>query len=419
MPNSINLPACTNLWTEQQIDLYNKLDFYLAKVAVDFLPKWEVYESLCEKQKWMPNMGPIMRAVHIEPTPVLRSTFFPQLVETLSYKDVIEVREATAQSRLRKHRFESNVFNFVPSFQDFIADHINPTMEQITRMIQSGKDIFTRTYIWECSPNVWVGGELVAAPHIPNDATMQANKTTAWIQAMIADAQPLDLRTINLLGTVMESDLGATPYEGSNKMEVNEGLKGKFCLVIGSEVWNNFTFDQFLLDNRQIDLNIVTERFKGSLWGKWTTKLERFEMRIAADGTIPVPETIEEDPASVEYGETKMNPAYVNAPYAVAFAFGGAGYRTLSVGPPPAPFSAGSGMSYEDFQKMDWNGKVELTRNILVPCLDGDGNVVNDTNKYGEGIQAISQVLLGSLAVRRRNVVPIIYQRQRVGANIS
>lgn len=422
MPNSVNLPACTNLWSEQDIALYNKLDFWLAKTQVGFFKRFQTYASLLEKDKWQANMGPVMKAVHIEPAPVLRSDFYPQAIESLSYKDVIEVREGVAQSRLRKHRSESQLFNFVASFQDFIRDHITPTNKQITELISVNQDIFLRTYMFQCSPYVWVCGanqELTAVAHVPNDATFTQVKDANILQALIAQVGgTLDLRNINKLGTVMENDLGCDYYEGSAKMEVNQALQGKFCMVMGTEPWNNFTFDQFLLDNRQIDLNIITEQFRGSLWGKWTTKLERYPMRIARDGTIPAPETVEEAAAAYDFGETKPNPAYVNAPYEVAFAMGGAGYRTLEVGPPPEPFSSGS-ISIDRFNAMDWNGKVALTRDVMVKCLDGEGKLTTDTNKYGEYAQLISQYLLGAIAVRRRNVVPVIFLRQRVGANIS
>ncbi|MDO8335172.1 MAG: hypothetical protein Q7T74_00090 [Candidatus Saccharibacteria bacterium] len=422
MPNAIDLPACTNLWTQEDVNRFQKYDPYLAKIQVGMFKRFSTYASLLEKEKWTQNMGPTMHAIHIVPATVLRSSFYPNLITTLSAKDVIEVREASSQSKIRKHRFESQLFNFVASFQDFIRDHINPTNKQIVELISVARDIFIRSYMWECSPYVWVCGknqELTAAPHIPNDGSMQTNKTQAFIQALIADCDgTLDLRNINKLGTVMENDLGCDYYEGSAKMEVNQGLQGKFCMVMGSEPWNNFPFDPYLLDNRSVDLNIVTEQFRGSLWGKWTTKLERYPYRFAADGTSPAPEIIEEAPAAFDYGETKPNPAYTAAPFELAFAMGGGGYRTLEVGPPPEPFSKGS-MDLDAFKAMDWNGKVSLTRDVQVPCLDAEGAVTYDTNKYGEFAQLISQVVFGALAVRRRNVVPALFLRQRVGANVS
>lgn len=419
MPNSIDLPACTNLWTQQQIDLYNKLPFYLAKQQCCFFKKWQVYPDLLNSTPWTPNQSDVMKGVHKEPAPVIRSTFFPNAIDTLSAKDVIEVREVTEQAKLRKHRFESNLMTFVPSFQDFLRDHVSATNEDIVSKIAIARDLFIRTYLFHASPKVWICGaspELTATAYITGSG-MNAAKTTAALQALVATAGigPLTLRSLNRLGTVMSVDEAVDFYEGSAGQQVNEGLKGKYCAVVSSEVWDAWQADAFLLANRQLDMNIVTDKFRGSLWGRWTTKLERFELRIAADGTIPAPETVEENPAAYNYGETVVNPAYVNAPFAVAFAFGADGYKTISVGPPPAPFSSGK-MSEDAFSAMNWNGKVEMTRNLKIKCLDGAGAVVEDTNKYGEYIQLISQVVFGIIATRRRNVIPIIYQRARMAA---
>lgn len=172
-----------------------------------------------------------------------------------------------------------------------------------------------------------------------------------------------------------------------------------------------------MLANRQINLDVITGKFRGSIFGRWTTMLERFPIRIAADGTIPAPQTIETNSNAQDYGETKPNPTYVSAPYEVGFAFGADGYKRLEVGPPPSAFAKGE-MSMKAFRALQWNGMPQITKDILVKVLDDAGATQLDTNKYGHYLQIISEVTLGICPVRRRNVVPVIYRRQRVGASV-
>ena len=197
-----------------------------------------------------------------------------------------------------------------------------------------------------------------------------------------------------------------------------EALKGKYCLIHGQEVWDAFTdTGSFLLANRPLNLDIVTGPFKGSLWGQWTSMQERFELRIAADGTMPAPESIEINPDAYNYGETIMNPLYVQAPWAVAFGVGAEAYKSITVGPPPDLF-AGKSFSIEQFNGMDWNGKIHITRDVHIPTFDQSGTtIVLDTNKRGEYLQLISDIVLGIMPVRPRNIIPIIYKRQRIATS--
>ena len=122
--------------------------------------------------------------------------------------------------------------------------------------------------------------------------------------------------------------------------------------------------------------------------------------------------TIEEGVNAYNQGEPVPNPAYNSAQFGVAFAVGGEAYRSVRIGPPPSEWA---GMNMKQFSRLDWNGKVDITKNVLIPCLDQNGVQVLDTNKRGEYIQLIASIALGIAPIRRRNIIPIIYKRARVG----
>lgn len=418
---SINESICRT-WSQQDVNLYQKLPFYLAKTQVDTIQEYAIWSKFVGKIRWTPNMGSVMRGVRKTPSPNLRQMAFPNPITGTPKVDVIGIRDTSVDEVVYGHRFESQVMKFLGDFQDFMNNGVETTREDIQTKQTRFNDIFIRGKVFHRSPWVWLpnrqAGESVQAPYNAdgNDAGT-TGKTTAWIQGALAQiGQPgnLSMDTLSRLLPFMSTSLRAPVFMGSNMPKGSGGLTGKYCLVCSDEAYSRFAFDPYLKANKSVDLNIITEGFTGDIFGRITCKLEDMPIRFAADGTMPAPETIEMNVAQPNYGETLPNPGYteiVNAPYETAFLVAAKGYNAIEIGPPPSVF-AGNGMP-NGFGKMIWNGEISITKNIQIPCIDDTGTLRYDTNKYGEYLQLIAWTTLGAQAVQPRYIVPIIFKRIR------
>jgi hypothetical protein len=418
-------------WNEQDINLYNKLDFYFAKMQVEMKKGWPLWSKLLGKIRWQPNMGNTMRGVTKMPSPHLRQFAVPSpiLNGTLPKKDILDVRERKEDVTIYRHRFESQIMNFIPSFRDFFKDHVSAHSTDIAEKQLRYDDIYIRGNIFHQAPFVFLpdsaqaAGSLIDAPYgVGDDAgRSEANgyqssntaKTKVWLQAKLAEIGTpgnLSFNALNLLLTIMENDLRIPYYSGSDMPKDDAGLSGKYVLICSGEAWNQFLYDPWMLANKPIDMDVVHNGWKGSFFGRITTKIEDLPLRISADGTFPNPQTREVNPNAYNYQETINNPAYNNAPYEVAFLAGAQGYDSIEIGPPPSPFAGGMP---DGFGKMIWNGEIVMTKNILIPCTDDRNQLTYDTNNYGEYLKLISQVTYGIMPKQRRNIIPIIFQRKR------
>lgn len=417
---SIDSNACSG-WNQQDINLYNKLPFYFAKMQVSRRDTYHIWSKFFGKRPWTPNMGSTMRGVRKEPSPNIRQFAFPNEICTLPKVDVTDVREMTVDAAVYRHRFESQVMNFCPNFRDFFNDHVEPQRQDLMEKMERFEDIYLRGNVYYLSPNVWLpnrnAGELVQAPRaLGNQANTAVNsKNISWAAAtlpQIGNPGNLGLATVNKAMVAMEVDLRVPAFSGSSGMPKDGvGMQDKFVLVCSSEAWNQFTFDPYLQANKNCDLDVVNQSFKGSLFGRVTCRLEDLPIRISADGTIPQPETREGNTEAYNLNETVLSQAYIDAPYEVAFLCGTEGYDMIRVGPPPSVFK-NNGMA-DGFGKMFWNGELILTKNFLIECLADDGSTKYMANTYGEDIKAFGQATYGVLPKQRRNIVPIIFKRVR------
>ena len=428
---AIDANICSG-WTEQQIDLYNKLPFYLAKMQVDYRSTWATWSKFMGKRKWQRNMGDTLKAVTKEPSPHLRQTANPALLSAAPKKDVIDVRERTATAQVRRHRFESLALNFIPDFQDFLTDHVDAAGKDILEKQTRFEDLFYRAQIHQQSPKVWItgkaDGEVVAAPQgqwteslVAGVTTLNGvnSKSTAWTQAMIAALGAeggLSFRTINRMLTMLENDERVLPFSGSDIPKQDAGLGGLFALVLSSEAFNQFTFDPYLQQNKNCSLDVVNGRFIGKLFGRVTCIIEDKPFRFTENGTFVAPETRILDPNADNVGESIPNPLYTGledtaSPFEWAYLVGAEGYESIEVGPPPSAFS-GNGMP-KGFGKMFWNGEIMITKNLLVPCPTDDNANAVELNVYGEYLKFISQCVYGILGKQKRNILPVLYKRKR------
>jgi len=412
-------------WTEQQQDFYNKLPFYLLQAQAEYRKYWVTWKKLFNSVPWKPNNGDTMRRVMAEPAPVLRQMAFPNRINTTPLTDVVNYRERKLDSVIRWQDFRSPHFNFLPEFQDFMK-HIDKTSENINKQITVFEDCFYRTHAFHRAPYIWIAGAgLQSAPTGDGSADGSTGKTDAWLQAQFATLAgiPDGTLTFQELFKVLnagEQEVGMTPYEGTGMPKSDSNpLDQKFCLICSPEDWNNFVDDPWPKENRPLNMNIVTDNFRGDLWGRITCRLERYPFRWKLDanfaGTMPDPEVVELNPDREDFGRTKPNPEFARAsisPVGCAFLIGGSAGDVIDVGPPPPEFTRE--LDQGAAIKMNWNGKAYLTKEFLVPCMDSNGNTFYDANSFGRYLRSQATVSCGMSLINSFNVLPILFKR-RIG----
>ena len=421
MPSYYDNPAVFANAIIEDVDKFNRLPFYLVKNEVKLFPKWNVWDQLFGDIPWQPNMGDTMKGVRPEPSPIGRTLFYPNRINTDPLKDVFEIQESTEQMVLRWHDYQSKLFNFLPSWQDFRTGQLDFAQKDIIRQIQVGNNTFIRSAVWDGSPNLMVAGkgalnELVTgAPTGTGSATQLAagSKNLAFITAAVVPhiKQHLSLDVIKMATTILSEDLDSPFFEGAKNMpNPNELLKGRYVLLGSSEAWLQLEDDPTYLSKRNVNMdNVLDFSFSGSLYNRLMYKCDKYPIRFGDDGVFIVPQYVD-----AETGKTRPNPNYTSittAKYEVAFMIGADAWRTVKVGPPPKDFT---GMSADKFYKMRWNGETRITDQFLIQRgSNAGGDLSYDTNEDGRFLKIKGTCTHGILAGERNNVLPIVFKRYR------
>lgn len=433
MPASLTLPSIDNnicaKWTQDDLDYYNKLPYYFVKAAGAHHKRWDTWAKLLDTIPWTPNAADTLRAVGIEPTPVLRQMAFPNRINSTPKVDIAHVKERTTDAVLFDHQFVTPHFNFLPAFQDFLGSKVAPYRADLSKMITVFTETFYRTHMFHYSPYIYVSGVGgMDAPSGAGNSSGTGGKTNAFLASEVLnkDIQPLTFKSLYSALQYFENVVGATPYSGDQMApEISQAVNDKFLLVGQSEVWQNFIDDPWVKENRPLNLNILTQGFYGDIFGQIRFRHEKYGLRIAVDDSYspsyPAPETIETNSSHPEYGRTRPNPQYAKVgadgcPIGVAWLVGGSSYKIIEVGPPPAEFA---NSDVNGLIGMNWNGKIQMTKNFLVPCLDSDGNVQMETNSWGKYLRLQAEAVMGIVGYNKFNVMPIFYQRKNTISTIS
>lgn len=418
---AIDMNAC-QAWTPQDIALYNALPTWMVEREVAFRKKYGNFRKIFGSIPWEPNKGTTITGVITEPPPTLRQFAFPTAIATApAKKDIIQHRERTFTYSLRHHKFESPAFQWLPAFQDFVKNKIAKNLDFVMKWQEEFSSQFYRGYIFHRSPAVMFCDHKTTViddlcPVGDGDPTFATGKSNAYLKGKVVDMlSPGNLSLKNVFAALnyLEEDSLATPYQ-SGSLKDDSFLNDKYLLMTSSEAWNNFVNDPFLKEMKAYDLNVVTDGFKGSLWGRVTTSLHsnplRFNVSSAGDVTWPAPETIQENATADNFGQTVRNPAYRNAQYEVAFLCGGQGYSIVDVGPPPSEFAKGGA---DAVGSLKWNGRPRITDRFNVPCTDDTATVRYEPNTYDEFLKTISMMVMGIAGETTRNVLPIVFKRAR------
>jgi len=414
MPAQYDLAESAQLGNIEDVNKFNKLQYYLVNNEAKYFADWQTFNQLYGSLNWKPNMGPQMTGVRPTRTPIGQVNFYPKEVKAgVPNKNVYSIVENAENCTLKMQDFDSMQIAFLPNFQDF-APRIGDLHKEIVRQMAYSNDFFIRTASVERAPAVYIAGNndgtgvsLVDAPYQTAPGLTEANalKTTAWWQAKLANVNTnLSLAVLDNLAAVLRDDLSAAPFEGSkNTPKDNELLKGKYVWLGSLESYQQLKWDPNFQQFRNVNTEYSTAGFSGSIFDQLTFRAERYPRRFLADGTSPVPEI-----QNQITGDAVTNPVYASAPFEMAYILGADAMKTIKVGPPPKPFSTRN-IDESKFFAMNWNGELNLTDQLILNYPDG----TSDLNSRGRFVKFIGSVTYGIIACKPTSFLPVIYRRKR------
>jgi hypothetical protein len=365
MASSVNAAAVNNAASDAAVTTggnFKKLSFYLAKNEVALYPKWNVYDQLFGSIAWQPNMGSTLTGTTPTPSPVTRTTFMPETLDTFPKKDQYTVGEYTEDAQLGMHRFESNRFRFLNNFESFWRDHLSYAQADIVRQIQCANNIFIRTLMYYQAPDAYVANKGLSSQigHtsgirkrgfsqasirlIENGDDSLDTNTTHSVDGVAANtisksggvkfkedcaeggndsdtdgnvpAGNLTLKEIFKAMLVLQEDVAAPTFDRIyNVPKQSEMVKGKYVLVCSTEAWSSLLWDSNLRTNNTTsggatqlapaNMNLLQDGFAGDLFGKVTAKFDQYPLRFDHNGDWVVPQTVD-----TTTGKVVPNPSY-------------------------------------------------------------------------------------------------------------
>ncbi len=438
MPSFYDMPSIFGNSVVEDVNRFNQLPFYLVHNEVKQFPIWNEFDQMYGRVDWETNQGNVMRGVTPQRSPVGRSFFFPNPVTQVANKDIYQVTESKEEAVVYVHKYGSFQFNFMPSFTAFWETYLQFANKDIVEKIAISNNQFIETQMWFNASYVYVAGSglIGGSPIGLGNAALNVagTKTAAWLVGITEGQggnqgvlQNLRLRDVYNAVMNLQEDLAAPHFDKVNNMpKENEGIKGKYALFLSSEDWMNFTYDPDVTGVnggfpalKSINLDLLFEDFKGSLYGILTCKIKKYPIRY---NTVDIKDTAGNvlwaaghpiDPEIFDPVDNKWkpNPYYtslISAPFCVSWLLGDSYARTIKVGPPPKEFAT-TNMSAQKFYSMKWNGEVRLTDQVLITYPDG----TIELNVYGENLQFISKLTHGYLPGERRYAFPILSRRVR------
>lgn len=409
-------------WSSVDHDRYNKLDVFLTAFTALRRKDWAIWKQLVPgRLSWKANMGPLMRSVAQEYSPLVRQEAYPKLISETPLTDMHITGERTLDVRVYRQRFKTRDFNFLPDWQDFFK-HAVFEYEDMVRQIAAYENVFLRSRAFHLAPYVYLCGVgLVDAPTgIPTAEGVGGKDFGTVANWLEKPLKPLSMDELIKIYTVGVEEIGMTPYSGSGLPgKANDKIQEVFKLVMHNSDWLRMTTDPYTRENKRLSLDIVTDTLKGKPLGLIETQLERHQLRYAFDGTdisLPTPEIVSLSDQQVERYRVRPNPPYANSRYAVSFFIGGNFGSALDSGPPPDVFSK----TVDAVRGMDWNGKPRWTRKFLIECENGLGGKSYElAEEWSENIRGLAQLALGYRADNAFNVLPVVHLRDLPGLPTS
>lgn len=431
MPAYMDQPSIFGNAVVEDVNRFNQLPFYLVHNEVTQFPIWNELDQLYGTIDWETNQGNVMKGVTPQRSPVGRAFFFPNAITQVAKKDIYQVTESVEQASVLAHKYESFQFNFLPSFTAFWERYLQFANKDIVEKIAVSNNQFIETNMWFNATNVYLCGTglVTGCPTVMGNAagTVANSKTAVWLIAQVSGSnnnpgvqQNLRLRDLYNGILNLQEDLAAPPFQGVRNMpKDNDGVKGKYVLLCSSEAWMCFTYDPGVAELKSINLDLLFNDFKGSLFGTLTVKIKKYPIRFDitdikdGGGNVMWAAGIPIDPEIFDPTDNKWKPnpyftSLISASYEVAWLLGDSYAKTIKVGPPPKEFAT-TNMSAQKFYSMKWNGEVRLTDQVLI--TNPDGSI--ELNAYGENLKFMSKLTHGYLVGERRNAFPMVFQRIR------